>query len=91
MPAKPKGYMGNESDNVRLLWNPYALIEITRPDLPCGGPGCTLTACLSELQLAVLRQVVALPLQLDWSPFDRAVMEELNLLLFGDQFTLSTS
>ena len=72
----------------RLLWNPDKPIVIHRPDLPCGG-ACLVAACLDEDQLALLRQLVGLPLQLDYGPFDRAKVEELYLLLFGDEFEVT--
>jgi hypothetical protein len=89
MPHKQNGYSGNQSENIRLLWNPYKLVEVKRPDIPCQAASCTLTACLTEVQLAALQKLVALPLQLDWSPFDRAIIEELSILLFGDLYTIT--
>jgi hypothetical protein len=71
----------------RLLWNPDIPIFIHRPDLPPCDGSCLIAACLNEDQLALLKQLVGIPLQLQYGPFNRAKVEELYLALFGDEFT----
>lgn len=89
MPAKKSSDRDpTQNEMTRLLWDRYRYIEIDRPDMGCNPGTCTLAACLTDTQLAVLRQLVMLPLQLAWSPFDTSVTEELWLLLFGDEFTV---
>jgi hypothetical protein len=89
MPHKPDG--GKQpGEIIRLLWEPGRSYYLHRPEtLPCEGEDfCNLTACLTEELLALLRQLCALPLQLQYSPFDTALVQTLNVTLFGDEIEI---
>lgn len=67
----------------RLLWDPTMPIEIHTVIDVC--EGCVnLSVCLTEEEIALLSQIVAIPLQIEYGPFVFQDVAVLYLKLFGN-------
>lgn len=67
----------------KLLYRRYYEIDWADTRDYCPADGCAdLTACLTEEELILLKELVTLPLRCDYGPFDYLKIKQLYIKLF---------